>query len=66
MVERGPEKAGVGGSIPSLGISRQQLKGRAHTTIPQFRNQGVRPLALATLAADEGHGVAPVRITQAA
>ena len=22
MVERGPEKAGVGGSIPSLGISR--------------------------------------------
>ena len=26
MVERGPEKAGVGGSIPSLGISRKNFK----------------------------------------
>ena len=25
MVERGPEKAGVGGSIPSLGISLNNL-----------------------------------------
>jgi hypothetical protein len=26
MVERGPEKAGVGGSIPSLGTSSKTLK----------------------------------------
>lgn len=29
MVERGPEKAGVGGSIPSLGISIQRFASRS-------------------------------------
>ena len=40
MVERGPEKAGVGGSIPSLGtflsITWQAFSGRLTIHFPDF------------------------------
>jgi hypothetical protein len=34
MVERGPEKAGVGGSIPSLGILQKNT--RVHISVTVF------------------------------
>ena len=33
MVERGPEKAGVGGSIPSLGILQESIHAHIFVTV---------------------------------
>ena len=41
MVERGPEKAGVGGSIPSLGTSNR-IDVRLNVN-PHFRNFEIEP-----------------------
>ncbi len=50
MVERGPEKAGVGGSIPSLATTLEQLTKRVPSTVTWVVvNEGQGQLAIARM-----------------